>query len=82
MIRKVIFNKPTIVDVENLPVGAIFFADDEPYMRITEAKDSFGACVNSVSLRGGTLMYWENKDSEEYKIEYFPNYQNIKIVGD
>lgn len=82
MKRKIIFDKPTTVDIDNLPIGAIFFVDDEPYMRIVEAKDNFGAEANSVSLCGGTLMYWENEDSEEYKIEYFPNYQNIKIVGD
>lgn len=82
MNRKVIFDKPTTVDVEQLPIGTIFFVDDEPYMRITEATDNFGAKVNSVHLCGGYLQSWENADSEEVTFEYFPNHQNIKIVGD
>ena len=82
MMRQVIFNKPSIVNIEKLPRGAIFFVDDEPYMRIVETKDDFGAKANSVHLRSGYLQHWENDDKEEVTFEYFPNYQNIKIVGD
>lgn len=83
MKRKIIFNKPTTVDVDKLPNGAIFFVDDEPYMKITEATDNFGAKVNSVHLCGGYLQHWVTADQEEdVKMEYFPNHQNIKIVGD
>ena len=82
MNRKVIFEKPSMVDLDKLPNGAIFFVDDEPWMRIIEIKDNFGAKANSVHLRSGELELWENKDLEDYDIEYFPNHQNIKIVGD
>lgn len=83
MDRKIFFDKPTTVDVESLPIGAIFFVDDEPYMKITEAIDNFqGERVNSVHLYNGELELWENKHKEDFVIEYFPNYQNIKIVGD
>lgn len=82
MNRKVIFDKPSTVNVENLPISAIFFVDGEPYMKITEIKDNFGANRNSVHLRSGDLELWENKNREDFDFEYFPNHQNIKIVGD
>ena len=83
MNRKVIFDKPSIsLDIDKLPLGAIFLVNNEPYMRINEIKDNFGADANSVSLCSGTLMHWGNEDLEEFDIEYFPNHQNIKIVGD
>ena len=83
MKRRVIFDKPSVlVDIDNLPNGAIFLVDEEPYMRIRETKDSFGDKANSVYLCSGELQYWENEDAREYNIEYFPNHQNIKIVGD
>lgn len=82
MKRKVIFDKPSTVNVEQLQIGAIFLVDDEPYMRIAEVKDKVYEIVNSVNLCNGELDYWENADSENFNIEYFPYYQNIKIVGD
>lgn len=83
MDRKIIFDRPTtLVDIDKLPKGAIFFVDNEPYMRIIEIKDSFGARANSVHLRSGDLELWENKHTEDFDIEFFPNYQNIKIIGD
>ena len=82
MKRKVIFDKPLSVDIDKLPSGAIFLVNDEPYMRIDEVKDNVDEIVNSVNLCNGELGYWENADSENFNIEYFPNHQNIKIVGD
>ena len=83
MRRKIIFEKPSVlVDIDNLPKGAIFFVDGEPYMRILETEDSFGDKVNCVHLYDGDLNFWENRDTEDYDIEYFPNHQNIKIIGD
>lgn len=83
MDRKIFFDRPTtLVDIDKTPKGAIFFVDNEPYMKITEATDNFGAKVNSVHLRSGDLELWENKDTEDFDIEFFPNHQNIKIVGD
>lgn len=83
MDRKIYFDKSIInVDIDKLPIGAIFFVDDEPYMRINEIIHSGGIRVNSVHLRTGYLELWENKDNEHFNIKFSPNYQNIKIVGD
>lgn len=82
MNRKVIFDKPSIVDIDKLPKGAIFLVNDEPYMRILEMEDEFSGKVNSVHLCSGDLEFWGDEDAKEFDIEFFPNHQNIKIVGD
>lgn len=83
MNREIFFDRPTtLVDIDKLPKGAIFFVDGEPYMRILEMKDKFGASVNCVHLRSGDLEFWDNSEIVGCVCEYFHNYQNIKIVGD
>lgn len=85
MNRKVIFDKPTLkVDIDKLPIGAIFLVDDVPYMLIENVIDKLGNTVNSVNLIDGDIHYLTNEDIREYdyQLEYFPNFQNIKIVGD
>lgn len=83
MNRTILFDKPVVsVDIDKLPIGAIFFVEDEPYMRIAEIIHSGGIRVNCIHLRTGDLELWETKDSEYFNIEFFPDCQNIKIVGD
>ena len=83
MNRKFLFDKSvTSVDIDKLPAGAIFFVDNEPHMRIAERIHSGGIRVNCVNLRTGDLDLWETKDNECFNIEFFPNHQTIKIVGD
>ena len=82
MKRKVIFDKPLSVDIDKLPSGAIFLVNDEPYMRIDEVKDELDDYYNCVRLLDGGLYFYDENDIDDFIFEYFPNLQNIKIVGD
>lgn len=83
MNRKIFFDKPSTIDIDNLPVGSIFLIDDEPHMKITKIMDKdIDQPLNCVSLVNGKVYYYDNEDLNEFTFEYFQDHQNIKIVGD
>lgn len=82
MKRKIVFDKPIRIDVDKLEKGAIFLVDDNLYMKIDTVQDDFGDYYNCVRLLDGGLYFYGEDDIDDFIFEYFPNLQNIKIVGD
>ena len=82
MKRKIVFDKPIGIDINKLEKGAIFLVDGDLYMKIDTVQDELDDYYNCVRLLDGDLYLYDENDIGDFIFEYFPNLQNIKIVGD